>query len=164
MLVCVCGWRPGIRSHQPEDGVWGAAGLQWDGVAHLVADVHVHFVSHTQSQVHRLLPAGLRAHHHPVAILGWEAELCTPLGNLETKKKQRLVRIWKISDVLKKLQNVFHRVHSFRRTCCITGPSWPKLWNKRPGCNVFWDTLDHLYAGCTRVLCQDGSVAYECSL
>lgn len=33
---------------RPENGVRGAASLQRDGIAHLVADVDVHFISHAQ--------------------------------------------------------------------------------------------------------------------
>lgn len=68
--------------NKPENGVGGATGLQWDGVAHLVADVDVHFIGHAQGQTYSLLPIGLRAHDHAVPVLGRQAELGTPLGDL----------------------------------------------------------------------------------
>lgn len=73
---------PGGDVDKPEHGVGGAAALQGDGVAHLVAYVDVHFVGHAQGQVDSLLSAGLGAHHHAVLVLGRQAELGTPLRNL----------------------------------------------------------------------------------
>lgn len=69
--------------NKPENGVGGATGLQRDGVAHLVADVDVHFIGHAQGQTYSLLPVGLRAHDHAVLVLGRQAELGTPLGDLK---------------------------------------------------------------------------------
>ena len=75
-IVEACG------SALPQHGVVGAAALQRDAVAHLVADVDVHLVGHAQGQLHRPLGAGLRAHRRAVAEPGRQTELRTPLGDL----------------------------------------------------------------------------------
>lgn len=80
--------------NKPENGVRRAAALQRDGVAHLVADVDVHFISHTQGQIYSPLPVGLRAGDHAVLVVGQQAELSTPLGDLTAGlEKQPKVRI-----------------------------------------------------------------------
>lgn len=109
----------------PENGVRGAAGLQRDGVAHLVADVDIHFISHTQGQVYSPLPVGLRAHDHAVLVLGQQAELSTPLGDLTAgSEKQPEVRMketamgWNFPPNILHLTDTFSAVssetHSFR--------------------------------------------------
>lgn len=78
---------------KPQNSVGGATGLQGDGVPHFVAYVDVHFVSHAQGQIHSLLPAGLRAHNHPVLVLGGQAELGTPLRDLEIEQSLNAVHL-----------------------------------------------------------------------
>lgn len=48
-----------------------------------MADVHVHFIGHTQGEIHSALPVDLSAHHHAVPVLHRQAELCTPLWDLQ---------------------------------------------------------------------------------
>lgn len=69
----------------PEHSVTGAAGLQRDAVAHLMADIDIHLVSHTQGQFHSLLPMDLSTHHHAMLELSRQAELRTPLGDLQVR-------------------------------------------------------------------------------
>lgn len=91
--ICICEADTELIN-KPENGVRRAAGLQRDGVAHLVADVDIHFISHTQGQIYSPLPVGLRAHDHAVLVLGQQAELSTPLGDLTAgSEKQPEVRM-----------------------------------------------------------------------
>lgn len=66
----------------PEHSVGGAAGLEGDAVAHLMTDVHVHLVGHSQGQLHRALSVDLSADYHAVLVLHRQAELCAPLWDL----------------------------------------------------------------------------------
>ncbi|MEQ2191820.1 hypothetical protein XENOCAPTIV_002929 [Xenoophorus captivus] len=54
-----------------------------------MADVHVHFIGHTQGEIHSLLLVGLCAHNHAVLKLSGQAELCTPLRNLKEDIQQK---------------------------------------------------------------------------
>lgn len=50
-----------------------------------MANVHIHFIGDTQGKIHCGLLVDLSAHHHAVSVLHREAELCTPLWDLQGK-------------------------------------------------------------------------------
>lgn len=71
------------KSEVPKHSVGGAAVLERDDVSYFMANVHIHFIGHTQGEIHCALPADLSAHHHAVPVLHRQAELCTPLWDLQ---------------------------------------------------------------------------------
>lgn len=67
----------------PKHSVSGGAVLERDDVSYFMANVHIHFIGHTQGEIHRALPVDLSAHHRTVPVLHRQTELCTPLWDLQ---------------------------------------------------------------------------------
>lgn len=88
---CVCLCASVVRQislSRPEHGVVGAACSQRDAVPDLMADVDVHLVGHSQSEIHSLLRVDLGTDHHAVLELDRQAELGAPLRDLSQQQRE----------------------------------------------------------------------------
>lgn len=73
----------------PEDSFTCATRFQRDAVPHFMADVDVHLIGHSQGEVYCLLRVNLGTDHHTVLVMGRQAELSTPLGDLFQHTRRR---------------------------------------------------------------------------
>lgn len=72
-----------FRSKAPQHSVGRGAVLERDDVSYFMANVHIHFIGHTQGEIYYALPVEMSAHHRPVPVLHRQTELCTPLWDLQ---------------------------------------------------------------------------------
>lgn len=53
----------------PENSVSRAAVLQWNAVAHLMANIDIHLISNMKGQIDSLLSLDLTTHHNTMLVL-----------------------------------------------------------------------------------------------